>query len=242
MIALENRSGLDCSGSRLRERFGASEWLNPERVWDDRQTQVRSWVHGLEGVNGMSDFSGGTDFVFLGKGDEGYFEEESRRRKRVFDERLLQEPTSVLGTRPPLIFSENAATSDAMRAMQAKHSGVVLVTPDGSGQSPLVGIFTERDILLRVINRGRNPAETPLSEMMTRDPEALGSDARLAWVLNMMSVGGFRHVPLVNSTGWPVGVISVRDIVEFLVASFPNEILNLPPDFGARSHLPRDGA
>jgi len=38
-----------------------------------------------------------------------------------------------------------------------------------------------------------------------------------------------------------VAVISVRDIVEFLVEAFPNEILNLPPDFGARKHIPRDG-
>ena len=69
----------------------------------------------------------------------------------------------------------------------------------------------------------------------------LDADAKLAWVLNMMSVGGFRHVPLVNTQGHPVGVVSVRDVVEFLVQSFPNEILNLPPDFGARTHLPRDG-
>ncbi len=190
----------------------------------------------------MSDVSKTGDVAFFGRGDEGYFEEESTRRGRAFDARLLQEPISVVDTRPPLIFSQSAAASAAMRAMQSEHSGVVLVTPDGSAETPLVGIFTERDILLRVINRGRNPAETPLSEIMSDRLEVLQSDARLAWVLNMMSVGGFRHVPLVNSRGLPVGVVSVRDIVEFLVASFPSEILNLPPDFGARPHLPRDGA
>ena len=190
----------------------------------------------------MADTTKGTDFAHFGRGDEGYFAEEPKRRSRAFDAHLLQEPVSVLGTRAPLIFAQNAATSDAMRAMQAEHSGVVLITPDGSSQSPLIGIFTERDILLRVINRGRNPAETPLSEIMSEEPEALQADARVAWVLNMMSVGGFRHVPLVNVEGHPVGVVSVRDIVEFLVQSFPNEILNLPPDFGARTHLPRDGA
>lgn len=190
----------------------------------------------------MAEITKPADFAPMGRGDEGYFEDESKRsRRRVFDSQLLQEPVSLLGTRAPLIFGQNAATSDAMRAMQAEHSGVVLITPDGSAQSPLVGIFTERDILLRVINRGRNPAETPLSEIMSEEPEALQDDARVAWVLNMMSVGGFRHVPLVNTQGHPVGVISVRDIVEFLVQSFPNEILNLPPDFGVRIHLPRDG-
>jgi CBS domain-containing protein len=58
----------------------------------------------------------------------------------------------------------------------------------------------------------------------------------------MMSVGGFRHVPVTNEQGWPAFIITVRDIVEFLVESFPAEILNLPPDFRREKGLPRDGA
>jgi CBS domain-containing protein len=147
-----------------------------------------------------------------------------------------------LSTRLPVIFPKEASTSDAMRSMQAQHRGCVLVTENGTSSTPLTGIFTERDIMLRVINRGRNPAETALTEVMTHDPESLQADARIAWVLNVMSVGGFRHVPVVNTRGCPVAVISVRDVVEFLVQSFPNEILNLPPDFGLRRPMPRDGA
>ena len=177
------------------------------------------------------------------RGDEGYFDEtSSRHRARNFDAELLREPVTVLSTRLPVIFPKEASTSDAMRSMQAQHRGCVLVTENGTSSSPLTGIFTERDIMLRVINRGRNPAETPLTEVMTHEPECLQADARIAWVLNVMSVGGFRHVPVVNGRGCPVAVISVRDVVEFLVQSFPNEILNLPPDFGARRPIPRDGA
>ena len=108
----------------------------------------------------MTDISKVGDVAFFGRGDEGYFEEEAKPQVRGFDARLLQEPISVVSTRAPLLFSEDASTSAAMKAMQSEHSGVVLITRDGSAQSPLVGIFTERDILLRVINRGRNPAET----------------------------------------------------------------------------------
>jgi CBS domain-containing protein len=175
------------------------------------------------------------------KSDEAYFDDDRATKPRAFDTQLLQEPVTVLSTRSPLIFGESAPTSEAMRAMQSEHSGVVLITQDGKASSPLLGIFTERDILLRVINRGRNPAETPLKEVMSAEPEFLQSDARVAWVLNMMSVGGFRHVPVVNVRGCPVAVISVRDVVEFLVEAFPNEILNLPPDFGVRKNIPRDG-
>jgi signal-transduction protein with cAMP-binding, CBS, and nucleotidyltransferase domain len=181
------------------------------------------------------------DIGIMGRGDEGYFDEDRSAAMHSFDVRLLHAPVTVLGTRSPLIFAESAATSEAMRAMQAQHRGCVLVTGDGDAGSPLTGIFTERDILLRVINRGRNPAEIPLGEVMSRDPEHLQCDARVAWVLNLMSVGGFRHVPLVNVRGAPAGVISVRDVVEFLVESFPSEILNLPPDFGMEERHPRDG-
>jgi CBS domain-containing protein len=182
-----------------------------------------------------------TDYTLGAREDEAYFDDDRVKRARSFDTQLLQEPVTVLATRSPLIFSEATATSEAMRAMQTEHSGVVLVTKDGNANSPLLGIFTERDILLRVINRGRNPAETPLKTVMSAEPEFLQADARVAWVLNMMSVGGFRHVPVVNARGCPVAVISVRDVVEFLVEAFPNEILNLPPDFGVRKNIPRDG-
>ena len=77
---------------------------------------------------------------------------------------------------------------------------------------------------------------------MTRDPETLPVDARIAWALNMMSIGGFRHVPVVDREGRPTAVVAVRDIVELLVESFPAEILNLPPDFGRKKSRARDGA
>ena len=75
----------------------------------------------------------------------------------------------------------------------------------------------------------------------TLDPECLPVDASIAWVLNKMSVGGFRHVPAVDDQGWPAIIVSVRDVVQFLVESFPNEVLNLPP-MGVERYRTRDGA
>jgi len=173
--------------------------------------------------------------------DEAYFDDRSDR-KRSFDARLLQEPLTLLTSRPPLVFAESATVKDAMQAMQRRHRGCVVITADGKPTSQLVGIFTERDILLKVIDCGRNPATIPLGDVMTRDPETLALDAKLAWALNMMSVGGFRHLPVTDHQGRPALIISVRDIVEFLVESFPSEILNLPPDFGRQTVHERDGA
>jgi CBS domain-containing protein len=173
--------------------------------------------------------------------DEAYFDE-NPRLKRTFDARLLQEPVTLLPNRPPLVFAATDSVKDAMQAMQRRHRGCVVITADGAMRSPLVGIFTERDILLKVIDCGRNPATLPLSDVMTTDPESLALDAKLAWALNMMSVGGFRHLPVTDDRGWPAFMISVRDIVEFLVESFPSEILNLPPDFTRPELRTRDGA
>lgn len=173
--------------------------------------------------------------------DDAYFDDGPRRR-RGFDSRLLEEPLTLLPSRPPLAMAETDSVKAAMHAMRKRHRGCVVITADGSLRSPLIGIFTERDVLLKIIDSGRNPADVPLADVMTTEPESLPIDAKLAWALNMMSVGGFRHLPVTDDKGWPAFILSVRDIVEFLVESFPAEILNLPPDFHREKSLPRDGA
>ncbi|MEM9176769.1 MAG: CBS domain-containing protein [Myxococcota bacterium] len=173
--------------------------------------------------------------------DEAYFDD-GPSRVRSFDARLLHEPLTLLPNRPPLAMGRTDSVKHAMHAMRKRHCGCVVVTENGTVQSPLVGIFTERDVLLKIIDSGRNPADVPLADVMTGEPESLPLDAELAWALNMMSVGGFRHLPVTDARGWPAFVVSVRDIVEFLVESFPAEILNLPPGFHREKSLPRDGA
>ena len=174
--------------------------------------------------------------------DEDYFREERPSRRPVFDASLLREPLHVMPTRSAVILGRAASATEAMREMQKQHRGCVLVTEDGTARSRLVGIFTERDVLLRIIDRGRNPATLELAEVMTPDPECLGSNAQIAWVLNIMSVGGLRHVAVVDEHGRPVAVVSVRDVVQFLVDAFPAEILNLPPDFSTTCYRTREGA
>jgi CBS domain-containing protein len=92
----------------------------------------------------------------------------------------------------------------------------------------LVGIFTERDVLTKVVFRHDGPL-TPLESVMTPNPETLEAGATINYALNMMSVGGYRHIPIVDRDHKPVGVLSVRDIVDFLVQLYPEEVLNLPP-------------
>jgi CBS domain-containing protein len=158
--------------------------------------------------------------------DEAYFDGSGVPEERSFDTRLLRQPTTVLPARKPIVLSRLHSVTDAIRSMQSEHRGVVIVSEDGTANTPLLGIFTERDVLFRIVDQGRNPATLRLGDLMTHEPECLRDDQTIADVLQMMSVGGFRHVPIVNSEGHPVHVVSVKDVVQFLVEAFPREVLN----------------
>jgi CBS domain-containing protein len=137
---------------------------------------------------------------------------------------IFNTPVSDLPLREPIMIESVATAADAVDAMNEHHTGCVLVASSGQ----LVGIFTERDVLTKVVFRHDGPL-TPLDAVMTPNPETLETDATIAFALNMMSVGGYRHIPIVSRGGKPVGVLSVRDIVDFLVELYPEEVLNLPP-------------
>ena len=113
----------------------------------------------------------------------------------------------------------------AVNAMNAHHIGCVLVQKDDR----LIGIFTERDVLRRVIFRDGN-REWKVEDVMTRDPTTLSPDASVAFALNKMSVDGYRHIPIVDPAGKAIGVISIKDIVKLMVDTFPEGVLNLPPN------------
>ena len=157
--------------------------------------------------------------------DEAYFD--STERTCALDSKVLREPVTILPARKPLVLSRHDSVTEAVRCMKNEGRGVVLVTDDGSPSGPIIGIFTERDVLQRVVDGGRNPAVLPLSDVMTPDPECLSEDQTIAEALNLMSVGGFRHVPVVCAGTRSSFVVSVRDVVQFLVEAFPNEILNI---------------
>ncbi len=174
-----------------------------------------------------------------GYGDEAYFDK-TEGGARVFDSTLLREPVSVLPARKPICLAPTNTVTDAVRQMQGEHRGCVVITADGTPQSPVQGIFTERDVLFRIVDRGRNPATLALSEVMTPEPECVADSQPIAVVLNRMSVGGFRHIPVLDTNELPVFVVSVRDVVEFLVEAFPREVLTLRAEPGTSRQ--REGA
>ena len=127
--------------------------------------------------------------------------------------------------RQPVRVAPSASIRKAVELMNERGVGCVLAVEDGR----LVGIFTERDVLTKVINMGRDIDTTPVGEVMTRDPECLTLDDGIGYALNLMSDGGFRHIPLIDAEGRPTGIVAMRDVVDYMVDLFPSEVRNLPP-------------
>ena len=136
---------------------------------------------------------------------------------------ILETPISDLPLRDPILISPTASVADAVKSMNDHHTGCVLVGREGK----LIGIFTERDVLTKDFFRLDSHTVT-VETVMTRNPETLEPDNSVAFALNKMSVGGYRHIPIVEGDK-PIGVLSVRDVVDFLVDLFPEDVLNLPP-------------
>ena len=141
--------------------------------------------------------------------------------KLIFDTSILQEPASTIPSQKVLVHSQDTAVVTALATMQYKHFSSVIITRSGRKDSPVIGIFTERDVVARVIDRTGDLELLPLSDVMTPDPMTGTQDSTLAWLLNYMSIEGMRHIPIVDADHHPLYVISVRDIVTFLVSSFP---------------------
>ncbi len=145
----------------------------------------------------------------------------------TFEAKLLGEPISSLQLGPAISVPLAATLQQAVEVMQERHLGCVLVVDDGG---VLKGIFTERDLLVKVAGRKLDWSAERVGDYMTSDPECLQRTDGLAWALNLMSIGGYRHVPLTDADGRPTGVVSIKDIVGYIVDLFPDEVLNLPPD------------
>ncbi len=107
----------------------------------------------------------------------------------------------------------------AAQIMAMQHIGALLVVDENN----LVGIFTERDALFRVIAEGLDPNKTRVDDVMTRDPQTITADKPLGHALHMMYEGGFRHVPVVRD-GHPIGIVSTRDALGPELREFVTEM------------------
>lgn len=126
----------------------------------------------------------------------------------------------IVEQQTPVTASSTMPVRVAAAIMKERHVGAMMVVE----QDRLVGLFTERDALNRVVAEGRDATTTTLAEVMTKNPQTVGPNEAFSAALELMHTGRFRHVPVVEN-GRPIGMVSVRDAMGPELESFVYEML-----------------
>jgi CBS domain-containing protein len=133
------------------------------------------------------------------------------------------QPVRVLQTSDYVAVSPFTPLSQAIEAMKSDEGGCVIVSDDGR----VAGIFTERDLLTKVIGQ-QVDLNSPISQWMHPTVETLSPDATVGDAVKLMNEKGFRNIPLIKK-GELIGLISVFDIITYLAECYPKATMNLPP-------------
>ena len=132
----------------------------------------------------------------------------------MFDQPLRE----IMEQRKFLTASPDSTVSNAAKLMSDRNAGAVLVVQEDQ----LIGIFTERDAVFRVVAKGLQAENTRLAEVMTSDPKTLDPDKSYGHALLLMHENGFRHVPVIEN-GKPIGIVSSRNAMDPEMEEFISE-------------------
>jgi CBS domain-containing protein len=124
---------------------------------------------------------------------------------------LVRDRIERLWPKSPSKVSPDATVAVVLKKMVDERIGCVMVVDNDK----LVGIFSERDALMKLNVDAKKFFDRPISQFMTTDPVTLETNDKIAFALHKMNLGGYRHVPILFH-GKLVGVISIRDILRYL--------------------------
>jgi CBS domain-containing protein len=145
--------------------------------------------------------------------------------KTVSSRRARQDKVTSMQTDDYVCLSPSAPLAEAVAAMKRDEGGCAIVcAADGS----VVGIFTERDLLTKIIGQDVD-LSAPVSNWMSPVVATLTPEATIGEVVSIMNEKGYRNVPLVKD-GKLVGSVSVFDVIGYLAESYPQTTMNLPPN------------
>lgn len=126
----------------------------------------------------------------------------------------------IIENQRPLTAPANTTVVEAATLMKQHKVGAIMVVEKGK----LVGIFTERDALFRVIAEELSPKSTRLSQVMTPHPQTINPDKPLGHALHMMYEGNYRHVPVVENDQI-LGIVSARDALGCELVDFESDLV-----------------
>lgn len=131
------------------------------------------------------------------------------------EESISRHKVDVLCPKDPLTITPETTVRDAVAEMVGKRIGCLFVVQNDE----LTGVFTERDVLLKV-SSDLEALDCPVTDFMTPSPVTISKEDSIAYALHLMDLGGYRHLGIVAADGRPTGVISIRDILRFLCVRF----------------------
>ena len=145
------------------------------------------------------------------KNDLTYLDQRTLIAGSPVERAIIEDPVRVLQPPEPITVAPDTPLRVAIQTLIDRKIGCVLVVDGGE----LLGIFTERDVLMNVAGHEGEFDNDAVREWMTPNPETVAEDDSIAFAIHKMDLGGYRHLPVMES-GQPVGIISVRDVVRYL--------------------------
>lgn len=121
---------------------------------------------------------------------------------------------------PPPTVSPTATVLEAVRIMERLQRGAAVVV-DGER---LVGIISERDVMLRVVWADRDPHQTLVGEVMTWPVETISTQGDMAQAFGLMMLRQVRHIPVLDEEGKVLGLLSIRHLGECYLAELADEV------------------
>ena len=149
--------------------------------------------------------------------------EQDQSNKKVLTGDIFELPIHELDLPKAVCLEESSCIAEALTIMQEKRIGSIIITKN----KKLSGIVTERDVLLKVAGLPIDLQSESVKSIMTENPTCLQHIDMIAYVMNNMHVGGFRHVPIVDDNYVPMAMVSIKDVMSFILEYFPEEIQNI---------------
>jgi CBS domain-containing protein len=145
--------------------------------------------------------------------------------KTASSRKARQDSVSSMETDDYVCIAPSMPLSQAIEAMKKDEGGCAIICEQGDR---VVGIFTERDLLTKVVGETIDMT-APVSDWMSPVVATLTPDATIGDAVAIMNDKGYRNIPLVKG-GKLVGSISVFDVIRYLAESYPKTTMNLPPN------------
>ena len=147
---------------------------------------------------------------------------------------MLSDKIATLKLPLPLCVASGSSVREVIETVQRHRAGTVLVCEG----KRVIGIMTERDVLMKVVARDVSYDE-PVDQFMTPNPRTLTPDRTIGDAIRLMNDEGFRNVPIIDpETAEATALFRVRNVIDHLAESFPEHVINLPPRPHQKMHTP----